>query len=236
MSLPSSPRFRPMTTLFLAAALGVLGWGAMRLPDIKRHVFIASHAETRTVALLSQIAQRPAEAMIVGDSIVEYVALDRLCGTPVVTAGVSGARVYEIFDLAQRVTAAAEPKLVVVAIGVNDTVRGSETSIEDFAAAYRRLLDIWREGGARLAVATLVPVASTGPLGASHFDPDRMRRLNDVIGSLAGERGIPVIPLHTLPKSPTGDLRSDLSKDGVHLTAEGYRLWVAAIEGAVCAK
>lgn len=236
MSHSTSRRFRPLKTALLAVALGVLGWGAIELPALKRHVFIASHAETRTVALLSQLAQRPAKTILVGDSIVEYVALDRLCGVPVLTAGVSGARVEEIIGLARRITDAAKPDRVVVAIGVNDTVRGAETSIEDFTASYRRLLDLWRGADVRLAVATLAPVAESGPLGRSHFDPDRMRRLNDAIRRIAEEKSLPVVPLDTLPTTAAGDLRADLSADGVHLTPEGYRLWLAKIEDGVCAK
>jgi lysophospholipase L1-like esterase len=164
------------------------------------------------------------------------VQLDRLCGVPTLAAGVSGARVDEIVDFSHRIVAAADPETIVVAIGVNDTVRGFETDDAAFTASYRRLLAPWTGGRARLVLATLMPVADEGPLGREHFDPTRMARLNEIVRGLADETGLAVIPLDRLPTVASGGLRPDLTDDGVHPTPEGYRHWIAAIEGAVCPK
>lgn len=227
---------RIATIVLLVTALAGTGWLAIRLPAFKRHVFIASHAETRAVAALSHLRQRPVKTVIVGDSIVEFLQLDRLCGVPALAAGVTGAQVDEIVDFSHRIVAAADPETIVVAIGVNDTVRGFETGDEAFTASYRRLLAPWTGGRARVVLATLMPVADEGRLGREHFDRGRMGRLNEIVRALAGEAGLPVVSLDRLPTTASGGLRPDLTDDGVHPTPEGYRHWVAAIEGTVCPK
>lgn len=231
-----SPLRRIATIALLVTALVGTGWLAIRLPAFKRHVFIAAHAQTRAVAALSHLRQRPVKTVIVGDSIVEFLQLDRLCGVPVLAAGVTGAQVDEIVDFSHRIVAAADPETIVVAIGVNDTVRGYETDYEAFTASYRRLIAPWTGGRARLALATLVPVADEGRLGREHFDTARIGRLNEIVRGLAAEKGLPVIPLDRLPTTASGGLRPDLTDDGVHPTPEGYRHWVAAIEGTICPK
>ena len=231
-----SPLGRIATIALLVTALVGTGWLAIRLPAFKRHVFIAAHAQTRAIAALSHLRQRPVKTVIVGDSIVEFVQLDRLCGVPVLTAGVTGAQVDEIVDFSHGIVAAADPETIVVAIGVNDTVRGFETEDQAFTASYRRLIAPWKGGRARLALATLVPVADEGRLGREHFDPARIGRLNEIVRGLAAEAGLPVIPLDRLPTTASGGLRPDLTDDGVHPTPAGYAYWVAAIEGTICPK
>jgi lysophospholipase L1-like esterase len=58
----------------------------------------------------------------------------------------------------------------------------------------------------------------------------RIRRLNQQLAAIANEEGSAYLDLYPLFMDEKGDLRSDLTTDGLHLNSQGYLVWRAALQ------
>jgi len=62
--------------------------------------------------------------------------------------------------------------------------------------------------------------------------PDQIRRMNLFLERLAKERGLTYVDLHPLFLNESGEfIHPDLTRDGLHLNALGYEIWVDQIRG-----
>jgi lysophospholipase L1-like esterase len=213
----------PLAALVLGLALGV-GVMKLRWPHLEY-----SHLDGRSAAIASHAALAgPIETVVVGDSLVERAVIPALCGGSVLNAGIGGARVHEI-DLTM--TEPARPKRIVIAVGVNDAQTADRFDLNLFASSYAHLVDQAKARAASVSVGLVGPIASTGPLGSGHYSRDRIGQMNGAIRKVAAARGVRVIDFPAALGS-NGDLPAAYTRDGVHLTPEGYKPWLAALAQA----
>jgi lysophospholipase L1-like esterase len=130
--------------------------------------------------------------------------------------GVYGERAEEIerrFD-----AAVAGAGALVVQGGINDVAQGRP--VEDAAAALRRMV---RRG---LALGLVVSLADVLPWnnGWPRAEP-AIRRLNELVGAIGDEEGVPLLPFHDTLEDPErpGRMRAEWTDDGDHPSVEGYR-------------
>lgn len=174
------------------------------------------YASVRTAVIRAQISLVKAPVIFLGDSIVESAVLpSTICGHPVINAGVSGARISFFAEWAPQFTRESDPALAILAVGINDALAAGinnagkdETSFRTAYAATLQSID------SPVAVATIVGA------NTPRIAPAEIERLNKVIGQLA--EGRPVIDLHEAVAGPH-------TIDGIHLNADDYKLWTAAI-------
>ncbi|WP_456283721.1 SGNH/GDSL hydrolase family protein [Microbacterium sp. JZ101] len=185
---------------------------------------------------------RPARLVFVGDSITDagrdrshaaslghgYVHLiAETLGDEVhvVNVGVGGDRAVDLERRWNEDVEAAEPDVLTVYIGVNDTWRRFDrddpTSAEDFEATVRRLLasDAARRARLILVEPFVLPVRDDqeGWL-------DDLAAKREVIARLADEHGASFVPLHRLLTEAARTVgAAALAPDGVHPSAEGAR-------------
>jgi lysophospholipase L1-like esterase len=171
--------------------------------------------------ILSQARAAPFDYVIIGDSITEAAYLPRVCGAPVLNAGIGGARISDAKRLMGDLAGFVHPKAIVLAIGVNDgQAKLSMSPAED----YRTLLQMARSTGATVFAATPAAVDYSGSLGQI-FNRDRAHKISETITSQARMEGAEVIDLSQLHGHTI---------DGVHLDPTGYQDWIRAIEASVC--
>jgi lysophospholipase L1-like esterase len=130
--------------------------------------------------------------------------------------GVYGQRTDEI---AQRLDECVQgAQVLVVQGGINDIAQGRP--VEPAAANLRAMVRRGQELGLRVAIAELLPWNNGYP-GA---DP-KIRRLNELIRTLAREEGVPVLPFYETLEDPErpGRMREAWTSDGDHPSIEGYR-------------
>lgn len=141
---------------------------------------------------------------------------DRQRPIRVLNAGVSGDTVAQGLARLPGVLA-RRPDVLVVALGVNDGLRG--LPLEDVETALRRILAEGRAAGAQVL---LVGVRLPG-----QDDTDRSRRFEEIFARLASEEKIPLVPDLLAGVSGHPEL---LFGDGLHPNAAGHQ----RLAGNVC--
>lgn len=134
----------------------------------------ASHLRIRTDAIVTRARAGGASIILLGDSIVEAAPVRRLCGKDVLNAGLAGAPISGVRDVARRILPGRRAEFIVIAAGVNDTAKDNPTESATFALGYREVIALARTTGAKVVALNIEPVAVDNAI----FDPDRMIRAN----------------------------------------------------------
>lgn len=114
---------------------------------------------------------------------------------------------------------------VFLLIGVNDL--GDSRPLDVMEEGYREILATIKEKTPLVTVhvQSLLPTR-----GAFARHNENIVRFNERLRALAREFGYPYVDLHSLFADEKGELREELTNDGLHLKPEAYRIWKEAIE------
>ncbi len=186
---------------------------------------------------LSQFLSMPrgkGGVVLFGDSMIDFGPWDELLAEyPVHMRGIAGdqlmgytARVDEI--------ASQNPAAVVLIGGCNNLVKNPELSPEAIWPDYEALLKALR------AALPEVPLFVESILPLNRKDADeyegfnaRAAALNERIAAAAEPYHFRYLDLASLVRDAGGDLRDDLTTDGCHLNAAGYRIWADQLKAAL---
>lgn len=130
---------------------------------------------------------------------------------------------------------ALRPELASLLIGVNDVVQG--VPAQAYAANVAAILDeVLRLVAATRIVAISTPDYTVTPQGAAYGDPAvqsaAIRRFNGLLEEAATSRSVGFVDIHDLSLRAGTDRRL-VAADGLHPSAEQYRLWVDRIAPVV---
>ncbi|MBR0843868.1 SGNH/GDSL hydrolase family protein [Bradyrhizobium liaoningense] len=196
------------------------------------------HASIRSCVIKLNMLQLEDDRayLVFGDSIVEAAMLRPVCGMTPVNAGFSGAAAqhlaYNMGFLPHR-----KFEAVVIALGVNNAVRRPSPDIEGFRKSYEAIVNEFGANESTVLVADIMPVEKGKEVGDTYFDNDLILQLNAEIEALANRYGITRIHLHdAFAQADDNSMRPGLTVDGVHLNADGYRIWRRTIAEAVSRK
>jgi lysophospholipase L1-like esterase len=120
--------------------------------------------------------------------------------------------------------AGKSPQAIYFMAGVNDVKRGvsDRDILRNIQQIVRRLKQ--QNPGAQIIVQSILPTRS------EMVDNDRITRLNPQIAQIAQKSGVIYLDLHSQFRDRDGALRSDLTTDGIHLSARGYATWQASLQ------
>ncbi len=179
--------------------------------------------------------------VFVGDSLTEGFPLERYFpGIPVLNRGIVSDTVGRVGvpgrGLLHRMDLSifdCNPRAVFLLIGANDLgdyARNGEPTPEEIVASYREVLRRIHERLPELPVY----VQSCLPAGGkyAHLNPG-IREFNERIRKLAEELGYPYVDLHPLFEDERGELKPELTRDGLHINEKGYALWAEKIRPLV---
>lgn len=119
--------------------------------------------------------------------------------------------------------AATRPRTIHIMAGINDLKQGAtETEVVD------NLYQILTQLKQQHPEADLVMYAIL-PTRLSQLPSDRIQRVNRRLARLVPTQGATFVDLHPVFSDDLGQLRADLTTDGLHLNPQGYSLWQAAL-------
>jgi lysophospholipase L1-like esterase len=193
-----------------------------------RYPYEDRHQEIRARAIRGQIVTGGRFANIVaGDSIVEFGYLPP--GT--LNAGIGGATIATLGNFLPELTKSVKPKVLIIAVGVNDGAKNRSTDVAAFQSAYRQLIYKVMSHADRVIIAPPQPIDFDSRF-AGHFDIATLEGIRLAIDSVSHEFNI-----DTIDYSPLTDNRGSLlpaySLDGVHMTPLGYQTWQRLVAKAI---
>jgi lysophospholipase L1-like esterase len=128
-----------------------------------------------------------------------------------------------------------KPETLFVMIGINDLIRG--VSSETLLANHRLIMQTLKEQHpqAEIVVQSILPHGAEqavweGRSRLLEIPNSYIRELNQQLEAIAVEEGVYYLDLHPLFTDTAGNLRPELSTDGLHLSSQGYLVWSSALQ------
>ncbi|WP_421943771.1 GDSL-type esterase/lipase family protein [Pedobacter sp.] len=138
--------------------------------------------------------------------------------------GISGDISFGVLDRLQDIID-GKPAKIFILIGINDISRNIPDSV--ILRNYKTIVNRIRNGSKKTKIYfnTLLPVNSSFDRFKNHYGKDEhILWLNSEIKKLAA-KNVTVIDLYSQFTDKDNHLRAELTKDGLHLIPEGYKVW-----------
>ncbi|MFD6354230.1 GDSL-type esterase/lipase family protein [Nocardia tengchongensis] len=191
----------------------------MLLYRLGRGYMLSTSIAMRTTQF-EQLPPPTGRLVFLGDSITEGGLWDEwFREAEPVNRGIGGNTIGDVLDRLD--TAIANPAAVFLLVGTNDLGLGH--SAGQVAADMRRLVTAIRD---RTPTAPLF-VQSVMPRRARFAA--RIRELNDAYRDIAAQADAIYIDLWPALTDGNGELRSEFTRDGLHLSGRGYAVWVEVL-------
>jgi lysophospholipase L1-like esterase len=128
-----------------------------------------------------------------------------------------------------------QPETIFVMVGINDLIRGlsNDTILQNYWQIMRQLRKMHPKS--QIVVQSILPHAEKqatweGREKLVAIPNSRIRELNQRLEAIAKEEEVRFLNLYPLFADKQGNLRSELSTDGLHLNSGGYLVWSSALE------
>ncbi len=177
------------------------------------------------VTLFKELPNNPNEIIFLGNSITDYCEWSELFGNPsIINRGISGDRTDGVLRRLSEVTE-SKPSKVFIMIGVNDISGGVE--LNNITINYRGIIEKIKSDSpdTKIYIQSVLPT-----LNHPFVKNDSVVVLNQKLKNLSEEYSLTYINLYDSFKNQDGDLKEELSYDGLHLDGQGYMLWKSIIE------
>src|SRR5690606_9397061 len=177
--------------------------------------------------LYNHLKHHKADIVFLGNSITERGNWAELIpGKIVSNRGIGGDNSFGVLARLEAVTA-LKPKKLFLMIGVNDLGRG--LPVEVILNNYKRIIRHIQTESPR----TKIYLQSVLPMNENKLNYDYLKgknvlvkQLNDGIRLIASEYKLEFINLHEIMADESGELREELTSDGIHLNTVAYKIWV----------
>ena len=128
-----------------------------------------------------------------------------------------------------------KPEKIFIMVGINDLIRGLDD--QEILANYQQIISYLRRKHPQteIVVQSILPHGEEGITWEGKekllaIPNPRIRNLNQDLNNLATEKGVKYLNLHPLFTDKQGNLRSDFTTDGLHLSPPGYLVWRTALQ------
>jgi lysophospholipase L1-like esterase len=176
--------------------------------------------------------------VFLGDSITDYWKLeDYFAGKPYINRGIDGQTTPQMLVRFRQDVIALHPRVLVVLAGTNDVagVTGPAHN-EEIEANYASMAELARLHHIRLVFASLLPVNNYTEDAKDSFarhPRERILALNTWLKDYCAKNGFVYLNYFSAVLDDKGLLRRDLSDDGLHPNAAGYKIMAPLAEGAI---
>jgi lysophospholipase L1-like esterase len=218
------------TTAYLSPKDRYLWAQRLSLPDYaQRWVYQTANASSPA---------SPDRTVLIGDSITAGWDLSTYFpGRPYVNRGIAGQSSSQILLRFRQDVIDLRPSAVVILAGVNDLNYGQSPEILRMVEEnYEDMADLAIANQIRPMFGTVLPVnesaAQPHPLVRTHPNI-AIASLDSWLRQYCRRRGIALIDYGNAMQSADGELQSDLSDDGLHPNAAGYRAMANVLKGTL---
>jgi len=165
------------------------------------------------------------EFIFLGNSITAGTDWSKLLNLPnAKNRGISGDITFGVLERLQEVIDRKPSKLFIL-IGINDISRNIPDSI--ILRNYKTMIERVRSGSKRTHIyfTTLLPVNASFEKFKNHYGKDNhILWLNDEIRKFASKT-VTIVDLYPVFVDNDKRLKAELTKDGLHLVPDGYKVW-----------
>jgi acyl-CoA thioesterase I len=189
-------------------------------------------------AALAPPAPKENRVVFIGDSITDYWKLaDSFPGKPYINRGIDGQTTPQMLVRFRQDVIDLHPKVLVVLAGTNDIagVTGPARN-EDIEANYASIAELARVHHIRVVFASLLPAHNYTPEAKESFalrPRERILALNTWLKDYCAKNGLVYLDYFSALIDGQGMLRSDLSDDGLHPNAAGYKRMAPLADKAI---
>ena len=176
--------------------------------------------------------------VFIGDSITDYWKLaDYFPGKPYLNRGIDGQATPQILVRFRQDVIDLHPKVLVLLAGTNDVagVTG-RTRNEDIEANYTSIAELARVHQIRVVFSSLLPVHNYTEDAKESFalrPRDRIGALNTWLKDYCRKNGLVYLDYFGALVDGNGMLKRELSDDGLHPNASGYKIMAPLAEKAI---
>ena len=199
--------------------------------------FVVSYNNLKKVKSREKVITKTVEKKVVddnylflGDSITDFYDLDKYYeGLPVVNSGINGNRTTDILnDMKDRVYR-YNPSKVFLLIGTNDIIdgKGNDEIIDNI----KKIIELIKKNRpyAEIYLESIYPVNKTDNdkislSMVSSRDNDQIIEINKKLKKYCDEKKITYIDLYSKLVNDEGNLKLDYTKEGLHLSDDGYKV------------
>ena len=161
-------------------------------------------------------------------------------GKPYINRGISGQTTPQMLIRFRPDVIALKPKVVVILAGTNDLAGNTgPTTLEAIQDNLQSMADLATANGIRVVLASVLPVSDYEmrdgqPLTQTvRRPPPQILALNHWMQEFAKSRGYVYLDYFSAMVDDKGFLRNELSDDGLHPNAEGYRVMAPLAAAAI---
>jgi lysophospholipase L1-like esterase len=180
-------------------------------------------------------AAQPPRVVFMGDSITENWALadPQLFERGIVNRGISGQTTPQMLLRFRADVLALKPQVVHILAGTNDVAGNTgPTTAQDFENNIESMVTLARQQGIRVVLGSIPPAKAF--FWRPGIDPvPQINALDAWLRAYAAQNGVAYVDYYAALAGSNGELKADLSNDGVHPNREGYRLMRALAEAAI---
>jgi lysophospholipase L1-like esterase len=171
------------------------------------------------------------DIVFLGNSITANVEWRELLGMEnIKNRGISGDISFGILERLQEVID-GKPAKVFILIGINDISRNVPDDM--ILNNYRRIITRIQAGSpaTKIYFHTVMPVNNAFTQFKNHYNKDKhIAFVNNGLKKITEETKITLIDLHQIFLDANGKLDKKYTIDGLHINAEGYKLWAALLQ------
>ncbi len=190
------------------------------------HYTTFNHHKVKVVTKIKEIEKVPDNYLFLGDSITDFYNLDKYYpDMPTVNSGVSGNTTEDILKDMKKRAYQYNPSKVFLLIGTNDL--DTKHSKEDIVKNVEKIISELKENRpkAELYIESIYPVNPDVRRSKSgNRNNDDIKQINKELKKYCKENKINYINLYDLLKDEDDNLKEEYTKDGLHLSDEGYKV------------
>ncbi|MDN7244535.1 GDSL-type esterase/lipase family protein [Planococcus shenhongbingii] len=161
------------------------------------------------------------DKVFIGDSITDHGEFQEYYpGQAVLNRGIAEDTSKGVLN---RIDEAAKryPKEVYLMIGINDIAAGVEA--DSYRRNIEKIIQSFDENSTKVILQSILPINNQD--FNNEISNEKIHQFNKILQEIAEENSLEFVNLHTAFEAPNGQLRKEITIDGIHLKGKGYDIW-----------